>query len=78
MPLDPRPEFHRVLVMSTPTGLEAHSTGGQRSSRTISLAGANGLVALPALKKGEKEVVEAGEQVNVVMIGDLVMTPGFI
>jgi gephyrin len=70
--LDPRPEFHRVLLRCTSQGLEALSTGGQRSSRTVSLSGANGLVSLPAWKQGEKGEIEAGEMVDVVVIGDLV------
>jgi len=63
MPLDPRIEFHRVVIRSTVkyssdsrTGsepgvvpLKAYSTGGQRSSRAASLCEANGLVVLPSL-----------------------------
>ena len=53
--LDSRPEYHRVWLRPSvsPTGglsLKAFSTGGQRSSRTVSLAGANGLLELPALE----------------------------
>ncbi len=48
MRLDARTEFHRVIIASTTQGLQAHSTGGQRSSRATSLSGANGLVVLPA------------------------------
>ncbi|KAH9482211.1 Gephyrin [Psilocybe cubensis] len=51
MQLDPRVEFHRVTIKSngSSTVLKAYSTGGQRSSRVASLAGANGFVVLPAL-----------------------------
>ena len=63
MPLDPRTEFHRVVIRSTvkyssnPSTrsevgfmpLKAYSTGGQRSSRAASLCEANGLVVLPSL-----------------------------
>ncbi|GAA5864657.1 hypothetical protein JCM8547_008263 [Rhodosporidiobolus lusitaniae] len=78
VPLDPRPEYHRVLIRpSLETGtLQAFSTGGQRSSRTVSLAGANGLLELPALdKEGEKEGgkkrMEEGEVVQCVLVGDV-------
>ena len=63
MPLDPRTEFHRVVIRSTAkyssdpstrseeavVPLKAYSTGGQRSSRVASLCEANGLVVLPPL-----------------------------
>lgn len=65
MPLDPRTEFHRVIIRSsrsttkatpgcqkpdmTELILKAFSTGGQRSSRAASLCSANGLVILPPL-----------------------------
>ncbi|GAA5981352.1 hypothetical protein JCM5350_004375 [Sporobolomyces pararoseus] len=71
VPLDSRPEYHRVLVRPTSKGLEAVSTGGQRSSRTVSLAGANGLLELPALNEGEKEKLK-GDVVQCVLIGDIV------
>ncbi|QRW15852.1 gamma-glutamyltranspeptidase [Rhizoctonia solani] len=61
LPLDPRPEFHRVHVRVTASGLKAFSTGGQRSSRVASLAGANGLVALPALVEDGPKVLEKGQ-----------------
>lgn len=70
VPLDPRPEYHRVSVRPTSEGLSAYSTGGQRSSRTVSLAGANGLLELPAREEGRKECAE-GETVPCVLIGDL-------
>ncbi|KAG9120989.1 hypothetical protein FRC07_003253 [Ceratobasidium sp. 392] len=71
LPLDPRPEFHRVHVRITPSGLKAFSTGGQRSSRVASLAGANGLVCLPALVEGGPKALEKGEIAKIVMIGEL-------
>ncbi|GAA5958345.1 hypothetical protein JCM3765_004802 [Sporobolomyces pararoseus] len=71
VPLDSRPEYHRVLVRPTSRGLEAVSTGGQRSSRTVSLAGANGLLELPALSEGEKEKLK-DDVVECVLIGDVV------
>jgi gephyrin len=73
MPLDPRPEFHRVIVRASPEGLKAYSTGGQRSSRVASLSGANALVALPALVKGELARLEKGAWVDAVMIGEIEM-----
>lgn len=73
MPLDPRPEFHRVHIRASSTGLKAYSTGGQRSSRVASLAGANGLVALPARpKNGEgNQKLTKGEIATVVVIGEI-------
>ncbi|KAG8691717.1 hypothetical protein FRC11_012001 [Ceratobasidium sp. 423] len=71
LPLDPRPEFHRVHVRITSSGLKAFSTGGQRSSRVASLAGANGLVALPALVEGGPKILEKGQIAKVVLIGEL-------
>ena len=70
MRLDPRPEFHRVVLRAGRDGkIEAHSTGGQRSSRVASLSGANGLVALPARTElGPKEVL-SGNFVDAVVIG---------
>jgi gephyrin len=73
MVLDPRPEFHRVVVRAGAEGLKAISTGGQRSSRVASLAGANGLVALPARSEGGPSRLEAGELVDAVVIGELEM-----
>lgn len=70
MPLDPRQEFHRVVVRSTPGGLTAFSTGGQRSSRVASLAGANGLVALPIKEQG-KEKLPKGSHASAVIVGEL-------
>ncbi|GAA5930438.1 bifunctional molybdopterin adenylyltransferase MobB/molybdopterin molybdotransferase MoeA family protein [Sporobolomyces koalae] len=68
--LDSRAEYQRVLVRATRTGLEAVSTGGQRSSRTVSLAGANGLLELPAQTDAEAEK-RSGETVSCVLIGDV-------
>jgi gephyrin len=51
------------------TALLAFSTGSQRSSRTVSLAGSNGLLELP--EKGERDGYEAGEIVQCVIIGDV-------
>jgi len=74
MRLDPRPEFHRVVLKSTlspegPTVLKAYSTGGQRSSRMSSLSGANGLVALP----GGQGELKAGTWAEAVVIGEIEM-----
>ncbi|KAF8607848.1 hypothetical protein BDV93DRAFT_519847 [Ceratobasidium sp. AG-I] len=71
LPLDLRPEFHRVHIRITSSGLKAFSTGGQRSSRVASLAGANGLVCLPGLVEGGPNALEKGEVAKVVVIGDL-------
>ncbi|KAK4047390.1 hypothetical protein OIV83_005437 [Microbotryomycetes sp. JL201] len=70
VPLDPRAEYHRVWLRPTATGLTAFSTGGQRSSRTVSLAGCNGLLELPPSSPTDKER-KAGEVVACVVIGEL-------
>ncbi|GAA5883554.1 hypothetical protein JCM3774_001738 [Rhodotorula dairenensis] len=80
--LDPRAEYQRVCVRPTAHGLVASPTGGQRSSRTVSLAGANGLVELPAAATASSASASssssdarrgfaAGETVPCVMIGDI-------
>jgi gephyrin len=54
LPLDPqRPEYHRVwLSWSDSRGaFVAKSTGGQRSSRLLSMRSANGLLLLPQVPK---------------------------
>jgi gephyrin len=72
MYLDPRPEFHRVHVRASGEGLVASSTGGQRSSRVASLAGANGLVALPGRSPdGGKDRLIKGDTADVVLIGEI-------
>ena len=72
MRLDLRVEFHRVAIQIAQDGLRAYSTGGQRSSRVASLAGANGLVQLPALVEGGPKVLQAGEWAEAIVIGELV------
>lgn len=71
MGLDPRVEFHRVIVKATPDGLKAFSTGGQRSSRVASLSGANALVQLPILQEGGPSQLRAGAWVDTVIIGEI-------
>jgi gephyrin len=73
MRLDPRVEFHRVIVKAGEEGLLATSTGGQRSSRVASLSGANGLVQLPIKSAGGPDRLEAGSYANAVIIGELQM-----
>lgn len=72
MHLDPRPEFHRVVLRPGDDGtIKAHTTGGQRSSRVASLSGANGLVALPAkTEQGPREVLP-GTFADAVVIGEI-------
>lgn len=83
--LDPRPEYHRVVVRWDPkvgvpgtAGLIAESTGGQRSSRVGSLMGANALLCLPGLndeglgeKRRKRGEVPAGEKVDALLIGGI-------
>ncbi|KAG0697308.1 MoaB/Mog domain-containing protein [Suillus ampliporus] len=73
MRLDPRVEFHRVIVKAGEKGLRATSTGGQRSSRVASLSGANGLVQLPTKREGGPDRLEAGSYADAVIIGELQM-----
>ncbi|KAJ7639510.1 MoeA, N-terminal and linker domain-containing protein [Roridomyces roridus] len=68
MALDPRTEFHRVIIRADSEGLRAFSTGGQRSSRVASLSGANGFVVLP-MKTSERSRLDAGTSVSAVLIG---------
>jgi len=75
MALDPRTEFHRVIIRSSADGLKAFSTGGQRSSRVASLSGANGLVILPP-RAHDSELparLEVGTEMDAVVIGEIQM-----
>lgn len=70
--LDPRPEYHRVNLKwlhgdHVPT---ATSTGGQRSSRMLSMKSANALLVLPP-KSDEQTVLPAGAIVQAMIIGTL-------
>jgi gephyrin len=71
MVLDPRVEFHRVNIVAERDGLKAYSTGGQRSSRVASLAGANGLVILPSKDTSQTPKLEAGDDAEAILIGEL-------
>lgn len=71
MRLDARTEFHRVVIASTTQGLQAHSTGGQRSSRATSLSGANGLVVLPPKASVSQAELKAGDHADAILIGEL-------
>lgn len=73
MRLDPRTEFHRVIIRAGKDGLTATSTGGQRSSRVASLSGANGLVMLPPRTDNGPQSFEVGDLVEAVVIGELQM-----
>ncbi|KAF8645510.1 hypothetical protein AX16_007794 [Volvariella volvacea WC 439] len=73
MYLDPRIEFHRVIVRYSRTSavLKAYSTGGQRSSRVASLSGANGLVVLPMKTENGRAKLEVGTKLDAVIIGEI-------
>lgn len=74
MPLDPRVEFHRVLIKACKDGsLKAFSTGGQRSSRVASLSGANGLAVLPPKSESQTAVLPAGSVVEAMVIGEILV-----
>lgn len=68
--LDPaRPEYHRALVFWDPTaqGFKAISTGVQRSSRLLSMAGSNALLCLPQ----SDGLAAAGTIVDALLLGNL-------
>lgn len=69
--LDPvRPEYHRATLEVPGSGasiLEAHSTGGQISSRLLSARGASALLELP-IGKG---VLPKGTVVSALLVGSL-------
>jgi gephyrin len=71
--LDPRTEFHRVVIrVGRDSGvLKAFSTGGQRSSRVASLSGANGFVVLPPSGLTETKVADVGTVLDAIVIGEL-------
>lgn len=67
--LDPRPEYHRVVVTAKKDGLlYANSTGMQRSSRIGSFKAANALLCLPP----GKGTVEKGTKLEALLMGKLV------
>ncbi|KIM76426.1 hypothetical protein PILCRDRAFT_826433 [Piloderma croceum F 1598] len=74
MRLDPRTEFHRVVIRVGKEGLTATSTGGQRSSRVASLSGANGLVVLPPRTENGAQRLEKGQFADAVVIGEIKMS----
>ncbi|KAK9788847.1 hypothetical protein WJX73_005383 [Symbiochloris irregularis] len=77
LPLDSvRPEYHRATVhwQTTGTGdghLVAESTGGQISSRLLSMLSANALLELPQAEG----TLPAGSVVSALLIGDLQSMP---
>lgn len=73
MRLDPRTEFHRVVIRVGKEGLIATSTGGQRSSRVASLSGANGLAVLPRRTENGPQKLGKGEFTEAVVIGEIQM-----
>ncbi|KAI7850827.1 MoaB/Mog domain-containing protein [Circinella umbellata] len=68
--LDPRPEYHRVKISIVNNKFIANSTGGQRSSRILSLGQANGLLQLPGWSQ-EQQKLSKGDTVACVLIGQL-------
>jgi len=74
--LDPRPEYQRVWVefeIGNSVGV-ATNTGNQISSRTTSVAQANGLMILPG-RTDQLQEISAGSNMefDVILIGDLTM-----
>lgn len=75
LPLDPvRPEYHRATLRwhDGQGCYTAHSTGGQRSSRLLSMRSANALLQLPQAKG----MLPAGSEVAALVIGPLSMAAG--
>ena len=72
MRLDPRPEYHRcVLSWEQDSELPlARSTGGQRSSRLLSMHAANALMILPATTD-DLQGLRQGDVVDALVIGDI-------
>jgi len=74
IPLDPRPEYQRVWVKfeaGKSVGV-ATNTGNQMSSRTTSVAQANGLLILPPRSDKLKEIPAGSNlEFDVILIGDL-------
>lgn len=81
MRLDPRPEYARVVITSSPAGrgldlggaggprpLEVRTTGNQISSRLPSFVSANGLLVLPGATP-QKGHVDEGDLVECLIIG---------
>lgn len=75
LPTDSRPEFHRAVVMATPSGeLIARSTGGQRSSGMHSMATANALLCVPPRSEGTTTFkIELGAKVDAILLGPVVL-----
>lgn len=73
LPLDfSRPEYHRAHACFDSDGkLRAESTGGQRSSRIGSMAGANILICKPSAKEWGSTVLAPGSLVDALVIGRL-------
>jgi molybdopterin molybdotransferase len=67
----PRPrdrrEYHRAVAFSREGEIWARSTGNQKSSRLLSLAGANALIELDPGEDG----IKAGERVRALLVGPL-------
>jgi gephyrin len=78
IPLDPRPEFRRVVVRfdAADGRLHATGTGGQRSSRIGSARGANAVLVMPSLKdvsekRRELGCLPKGEDVKAILWGQV-------
>ena len=66
-PSPDRPEYHRATVRWKDGALVARSTGAQRSSRLLSLVGANALLRIPP----GTQAISAGGRVNALLTGEL-------
>ncbi|KAI9033258.1 hypothetical protein DFJ74DRAFT_168536 [Hyaloraphidium curvatum] len=68
--LDPRPEYQRAFVGFEGGSLVSSTTGVQRSSRMLSMKGANALLVLPAIE-GDKKSLAKGSTVDAMLISAL-------
>lgn len=71
MPSPDRPEYQRARVRWSDGRLVAQSTGIQRSSRLLSLVGANALLRIDP----GTEPIKAGQDVDALLIGDIAVAP---
>ncbi len=70
-PSHDRPEFQRVVVVGHDGCLYARSLGQQRSTRLLSMRGANALLVVPA---GDA-VYSPGDELEALLIGQLAVSP---
>ena len=66
--MDPRPEYYRVALNCGEDGIFiAQSTGGQQSSRLLSMQNADALLVLPP-KSDEQSMLKSGTLVDAILL----------